>query len=209
MDKSYIEQKVKEFKKWYQKMDLDGVITNPTFEGGGDFVWEKIKTFLPESLEGKRILDVGCSSGYYSVQSSLIGAKEVIGIEILKRDYGEALFVKEFFEEKYNRKLNVNFINKDISDVDLKSLGKFDYVFAIAVLYHLGKHRYGQFTPEAFQEQERLIQIFSELTNNVIARTTKRPNRTTEFFTPIFEKYGFKLYKTIPEGIRTLVHYKK
>lgn len=209
MDKKYIESVVKKYRKWYQRMDLDGVITNLGFAGGGDFVWEKIKTFLPDSLEGKRILDVGCSAGYYCVQASLLGAKDVIGIEILKRDFEEALFVKEFFEDKYKRELNINYINSDISDLDVKSFGKFDYILAIAVLYHIGKHKHGQFTDLAFQEQKKLIKNFSLMTNDVIIRTTKRKNRTTQFFEPTFNQCGFKIHKTIPEGIRELVYFKK
>ena len=207
ISKEEIINTVEKYKKWYQRMDLDGVITNPGFEGGGDFVWEKMKPLLSDSMKGMRVLDVGCSSGYYTVQSAILGA-EAIGVEILERDYNEALFVKKFFEDKYGP-LNVSFINKDISDLNLDSLGKFNYIYLMAVLYHLGKHKYGKFTPKAFEEQDKLISKFCSVTDNIIARTTKRINRTTEFFTPIFERNGFKLKEVIDEGNRQLVHFKR
>jgi len=207
MTQEEIKSKVIEYRKWYQRMNLDGVITNPGFEGGGDFVWEKMKYFLPSSMEGMRVLDIGCSAGYYTIQSAILGA-EAIGVEILERDYKESLFVKKFFEEKYGP-LKVSFINKDISDLNLDSLGKFDYIYLMAVLYHLGKHKYGKFTPKAFEEQDNLISKFCSMTDNIIARTTNRVNRTTEFFTPIFEKNGFKLNEVIDEGNRQIIHFKR
>ena len=109
--------------------------------------------------------------------------------------------------KQYQKPLNINYINMDISDVE--SLGKFDYVFAIAILYHIGTHKYGKFTKKAYKEQKIMIDKLSNVSNDFIVRTMKMNYRTTEYFNTMFEKNGFKITGLIDETERQLVYFKR
>ena len=101
MSKEIIKQ-IKELSPWYQQINLNG---NMTLNKGdkylhakaGEYTWNTIKQFLPDSLSKMRILDLGCNAGFYSISYSLLGAKEVIAIEINTGFFKQALFIKDFF----------------------------------------------------------------------------------------------------------------
>jgi SAM-dependent methyltransferase len=198
---------------WYQNMNLDGEMTiKPKQEyynaGAGEKAWKSIKKFLPDNLKGKRVLDLGCNAGYYSIQSLLLGAKEVVGIELSPIFFKQALFIKDFFEKKEKKTLNVKYIQSNISDVDFESLGNFEYIFAIAVLYHIGKHQYGKYTPKALQEQKNIIKKLTGMSNNVIVRSRNSQYNSAKYYSTIFSAFDFKLINQKIEGKRSLLHYR-
>lgn len=214
MDQKYIQNFVSKLGPWYQTINFDGIIST---RGGpyknivsGEREWKNFSTLIPDSLEGMRILDLGCNAGYFSMMSSLMGAKKVIGVELNKTFFNQTNFVKEYFEFKYHTKFhNVEFIQKDISDVNLLEVGPFDYVYALAILYHIGKHKYGKMTPKAKEAQELVISTLSPSTKNFIVRSRRGKNRDIKHYNFLFEKYGFKPVKIIPEGKRDLILYSK
>jgi SAM-dependent methyltransferase len=156
------------------------------------------------------ILDLGCNAGYFSIMSSLYGAKKVIGVELSKKFFSQTFFVREYFENKHNKLYdNVSFINQDVSDVDYSKLGPFDYVFALAILYHIGKHKYGKMTPESINVQNILIKELCKISKNFIVRSRKGKNKNTEYYTKLFSMNGFRLVKVIHEGKRDLILYSK
>ena len=77
-------------------------------------------------------------------------------------------------EELWNKKLDTTFIHKDLSDIDFLSMGKFNYIFAFAVLYHIGTFKYGKGTPESFKEQDRVISQLVKITDKFIVRARRR-----------------------------------
>ncbi len=60
------------------------------------------------------LLDAGCGIGHQSLLFSLLGAKKVIGIDIIEERLKIAQKRKSFFEDYLNCKLNIDFINDDI-----------------------------------------------------------------------------------------------
>lgn len=194
---SKLAKKIASMGPWYQQINIDGILTTNS-KVSTLALWESVRQMLPESLEGKRILDLGCNAGHYSVQASLLGAEEVVGIDLSKVWYPQALFVKEYFESKHGP-LNIKYINKDISDVDLKDLGTFDYIFALAILYHIGKHKYGKYTPEALEEQKKIIGILTSISNNIIVRSRNAKYNNPEYYDKIFKSFGFSRLMTEPE----------
>ena len=60
---------------WFHQIDLgQGILTKsrpaatePTNHPAG--TWQIIKRFLPDDLEGRSVLDVGCNAGFYAIEA--------------------------------------------------------------------------------------------------------------------------------------------
>jgi 2-polyprenyl-3-methyl-5-hydroxy-6-metoxy-1,4-benzoquinol methylase len=84
------------------------------------------------TLRGKRVLDIACNSGFWSVQCALLGA-EVVGIDVRPELIQQANLVKSIVGAP-----NVEFEVLDFWDMSPQRLGgKFDVVLNLGILYHL------------------------------------------------------------------------
>ena len=84
------------------------------------------------SLKGKRILDIACNSGFWSIQCALLGA-EVVGFDGREELVAQANLIKSIVGLD-----NVNFQQMDFWDMTPEKLGgKFDFVLNLGILYHL------------------------------------------------------------------------
>jgi len=86
---------------------------------------------LDGAFAGRRILDVGCLEGYFSIECALQGA-DVLGID------GKTLNVRkcEFVQSALGVP-NVRFVEDDAMAVTRDTYGTFDAVLALGLLYHL------------------------------------------------------------------------
>lgn len=209
IDKSKIKETINKLGQWYQNINIYG---NLTVGKKGQYssvvpvqnVFKNIKTFIPASLKGKRVLDLGCNAGFHSLNMALMGA-EVIGVESSDIFYNQALFLKQYYDEINKQNLNVTYIQKNISDINFKELGKFDYVLALAIIYHIGKGKYGKYTDKALAEQFRVLKMIS--TKHFIVGTRTGPRNNVTHYDGVFKKLGFNNLKTIPGGKRSWVLY--
>lgn len=158
---TWILENIDKYKQWYQPIDFgNGIVAHVTVPpdwsqkpeldsdyglGRWDFI---IKRNLPNVTE-KRILDVGCNSGLYSIELSKLGATEVIGIDRdqfipQKPDFlprqnivAQANFVLEAIKLVSGENFNVKYEACDFSNYSkLESLGNFDVIMALNVVYH-------------------------------------------------------------------------
>lgn len=95
---------------------------------------------LPESFEGKSVLDIGCNLGAVCIEAKRRGAGRVVGFDYKSNIVGTA---SEFAKSK---KCDVSFFCHDINDglqslVDLMGYEKFDYVFALSMWKHIDKQK--------------------------------------------------------------------
>lgn len=87
---------------------------------------------MPENLEGKTVLDIGCNMGMICMEAKRRGAERVVGIDYDKKIIETA---KKFFKQN---DCDVELYNFNVND-GLNSLkekignAKFDYVFALAI----------------------------------------------------------------------------
>jgi len=84
------------------------------------------------SLEGKRVLDIACNSGFWSLQCALRGA-QVVGFDARQENIDQANLVKRIVGLD-----NVEFNVLDFWDMSPQSLGgTFDVVLCLGFLNHL------------------------------------------------------------------------
>src|SRR5512141_1414368 len=87
-----IERRVRALGEWFHNLDLGGVRTAPTHFLGDypSIVWQTISGALPERLDGKSVLDVGCNAGFFSLEMKRRGAARVVGIDSDERYLAQA-----------------------------------------------------------------------------------------------------------------------
>jgi tRNA (mo5U34)-methyltransferase len=98
---------------------------------------------IPEDLTGQRVLDIGAWDGYFSFVCEKRGAKEVIAIDTIawqQSDFGSWKngTKKEGFN--YARELLKSKVldrEIEIEDVSSESMGEFDLILCLGILYHM------------------------------------------------------------------------
>lgn len=98
-------------------------------EWRSDWKWDRVQPHL-DSLTGKRVLDIGCGSGYHAWRMLGAGASEVIGIE------PTPLFVLQFWAlQRYIQAHEISVLPLGIEHIP-PQLRAFDTVFSMGLLYH-------------------------------------------------------------------------
>ncbi len=98
-------------------------------EWRSDWKWQRLADRI-DNLDGRRVLDVGCGSGYHCWRMAGAGAAEVIGID------PTPLFVMQFWAlQNYLRDDRVWVLPAGIEHLPPK-LQAFDTTFSMGVLYH-------------------------------------------------------------------------
>ena len=95
-----------------------------------DLITQTVAEVLGPDLAESTILDVGCNSGFFSLDLAARGAKHVDGIDLRAANIARAQFVKEHYGAE-----NVDF---SVSDADDLPVGRqWDVVLNLGVLYHV------------------------------------------------------------------------
>ncbi|MEH6912324.1 MAG: tRNA 5-methoxyuridine(34)/uridine 5-oxyacetic acid(34) synthase CmoB [Oceanicoccus sp.] len=98
-------------------------------EWHSDWKWDRLKNHI-EPLTGRKVLDIGCGSGYHCWRMRGAGAELVIGID------PTPLFIVQFFAlQKYIQDHHVAVLPMGIEHLPEK-MKFFDTVFSMGILYH-------------------------------------------------------------------------
>jgi tRNA (mo5U34)-methyltransferase len=144
MDRDEITKMIDSFPSWFYEFDLKGISTPARAEGAliknvqrKDYFFDPLVNLLGGSLKGKRVLDIGCNAGFWSLQAIESGCDFVMGIDGRQMHIDQANFVFKVKEIEENR---YKFVAGNIFDVDLQEFGTFDIVICLAMFHHVSKH---------------------------------------------------------------------
>jgi len=101
---------------------------------------------LGGSLHGKRILDIACNSGFWSIQCALLGAT-VVGFDARPELIEQAELIKKIVGVG-----SVEFLTLPFEEMTPQRLGRFDAVLNLGILYHLPDPLAALFATKAMAE---------------------------------------------------------
>lgn len=177
-------------RSWYQTIKFEDDLISRGCAWCGEMAWSHMLQFLPESLEGMRILDLGCNAGLFCIKAALMGAKEVVGVDWPGWRHGwdfieQREFVQNYFEQKHGRKLPITYYTERMEEfLHRENLGRFDYAFVIASIYYT-------------QDPEDVVQRISYIADNVIVRM--RGEDIINRFSRLFSYSGYLETKAVQE----------
>ncbi len=143
MTETEIQQKIASFPTWLYRFDMKGQITPAHDRHADRHPWRKRYFFDPMvellggSLRGKRVLDLACNAGYWSLAAINAGADFVQGVEARQMHVEQANFVFEASDVDRSR---YSFSLGNLFDGDFKRFGLFDVVLCLGIMYHITKH---------------------------------------------------------------------
>ncbi|MDK1389182.1 TIGR04290 family methyltransferase [Sinorhizobium sp. 8-89] len=127
-----IEDQIAALGPWFHNMRIKGAETSPDhFLGDYPAVkWKSFRHVVPEDLEGRSVLDIGCNAGFYSQEMKRRNAGRVLGIDSDPRYLRQAKFAAT------QTGIDIEFRLMSVYDV-AQLREKFDLVLFMGVLYHL------------------------------------------------------------------------
>lgn len=181
-----IAARVRQVPYWRHKIPLpDGSIT----PGSQDNLEQLKRLKLPESLAGKTVLDIGCSDGFFSFECEKRGAAKVVAVDNFSSVYIDSANGFQVAHEILNSK--VQFVEGDFFQLDLPSLGQFDLVLFLGVMYHL---------KNPFYALEKLADVCA---GQIVVETEVVPKRTGwkwQLLNPIVSRVLPESYMIFLEG---------
>lgn len=127
-----IRRAIEDLGPWFHNLRINGIETAPDHFLGDypTFKWETFSHVVPEDLEGRSVLDIGCNAGFYAIEMKRRNAGRVVGIDSDPRYLRQATFAAE------HAGVEIEFRRMSVYDID--KLGeRFDLVLFMGVLYHL------------------------------------------------------------------------
>ncbi len=148
-----LQQTLMGFSPW-RKGPLSVMGVNIDTEWRSDWKWDRLGL---SSLQGERILDIGCGNGYHCLRMLGAGAESVTGIDPSWFSFFQFQAVQHFLQEPRVSVL-------PLKDLDLAGVtNAFDRVFSMGVLYHQKspvdhlKQIHSLLTPRGYAVVETLI----------------------------------------------------
>lgn len=126
-----ISRRIASIPVWRHRIEVAPGIVTP---GTEDTATEWTRLGVPADLRGRRVLDIGCSDGFYAFECERRGA-EVVAIDdessLLAGGRNGFSVAAELLDSA------VSYRCADVHELDPDELGHFDHVLFVNVLYHL------------------------------------------------------------------------
>jgi len=99
-----------------------------------EMIERAVRAALAEAGPKATALDLACSEGYFGQRLLEWGAQRVVGVDIRAQNVRRAELVRDHFEIDPSR---LSFQQGDVFDIDPETLGRFDVVLLLGLIYHV------------------------------------------------------------------------
>ncbi len=90
MERQELEERIASFPRWLYRFEFDGGLATPVAQPGQvnrheqreHYFFDALLELTGGSLEGRRVLDLGCNAGLWSLLSLQAGAEFVLGLDV-------------------------------------------------------------------------------------------------------------------------------
>lgn len=100
------------------------------------YLFDPLAAACGGTLAGRRVLDLGCNAGFWSLHALRRGADFVQGVDGRRMHLEQAALV---FEIEGVDPARFRFALADVLDADWQAWGRFDIVFCLGLLYHVNR----------------------------------------------------------------------
>lgn len=124
---------LKQIGHWHHRINLgENIFTNENKNAPNpETKWNLIEPFVPKDLSGKSVLDIGCNSGFFSVQMKKRGAARVVSVDKLDDAIKQTNFLSEWYD------VDLEVVKEEAHIYCLTTEEQFDYVLFLGLFYHL------------------------------------------------------------------------
>lgn len=144
MTERQLRERVDSFPVWHYEFDLGHGVRTPIRKQRDinrvlqrkAYAFDSFVGLLGGSLQGKRVLDLGCNAGYWSLAAIEAGADFVLGVDGRQMHIDQSRLV---FEAKGIDPVKYDFLRANIFSVDYSRYAAFDVVLCFGLLYHVSR----------------------------------------------------------------------
>ena len=138
----YAQELVRSVPHWHHRFEIySGLVTPGTYDPQP--LWNRLA--LEGRVQGKRLLDIGASDGFFTRRLAELGG-DVTAVDFRPKDKHGFQVMETLSGRRFN------YEHANIFDLDIERLGQFDIVLFLGVLYHL---------PDMVRALERLRSLCS------------------------------------------------
>ncbi|HYV16548.1 MAG TPA: methyltransferase domain-containing protein [Conexibacter sp.] len=138
-----IATEISRFERWHYEFELDGHRT-PVWDPGHrnrhrqrrSYVFDNLVRACGGSLRGRRVLDLGCNAGWWSLAAIEAGAERVVGVDGRRMHVEQAELV---FSVKGVDPARYAFHEANLLAPDALPHEPFDVVLCLGLLYHVNR----------------------------------------------------------------------
>lgn len=142
MEAHELQERIAEFPRWHYRFEFEGGASTPVVDFGKvnrheqrrRYFFEALLRVTGGSLDGRRVLDLGCNAGWWSLQAIEAGADFVLGVDVQEAYIDQANLV---FAAKGIDPRRYRFERGDVFAHDLG--GHFDVVLCLGLMEHVAK----------------------------------------------------------------------
>ena len=138
--KQEIKQRINELGReqtWHHRIELPyGIVTTDKKQvthGKNTIKWSRVKEYIDTiDLKGKRVLDVGCGEGFFSLKLAKMGAREVVAVDADELRIKKARYVSEILGTS-----NITYEVANIFNTCIEIYGHFDFALCMGFLHRI------------------------------------------------------------------------
>lgn len=142
LDPAELRERIAAFPRWHYRFDFDDGVSTPVLDRGRinrheqrrRYFFDALLRVTGGSLSGRRVLDLGCNAGFWSLQAIDAGAEFVLGVDVQQVHVEQANLV---FEAKGVDRDRYRFERGDLFTHELAA--DFDVVLCLGIMEHVAK----------------------------------------------------------------------